>query len=460
MSNSAKGTYLDLWQNSYAARAHNLRTSEIRALFSVVSRPEVVSLAGGMPNIHDLPLAKLAETAAQLVAEHGEQALQYGSGQGWGPLREEITQVMAAENMIADPDNIVITTGSQHAIDLVTQLFIDPEDTILAESPSYVGALGVFKAYQAQVVHVETDQDGLVPSALETTIEQLKAAGKPIKFLYTIPNYHNPGGISLSEERRPQIVEICRRHQILIMEDNPYGLLGFDEKPKTNLVNLAPDLVCYMGSFSKIFAPGFRIGWTYCPPAVRDKLVVAMESAVLSPAMFGQMFMWEYLRNYDWQGQIAEYRQMYRQRRDAMMQALADYLPMCSWTVPEGGFYTWVTLPAGLDSKEMLNRAIANLVAYTPGTAFYADGRGREFLRLSFCFPTEDEIREGVRRLAKVIRKEAELVELFGVNHANTVPAKPAAASPIASGQNAIPDNAAPAASVSPDTSGEGKTEP
>lgn len=413
---NAKGTYLDLWQNSYAARAHNLRTSEIRALFSVVSRPEVISLAGGMPNIHDLPLQQLAETVPQLILDYGEQAMQYGSGQGWLPLRESITQVMAAENIQADPGNVVVTTGSQQAIDLVTQIFIDPGDVILAESPSYVGALGVFKAYQADVVHVETDAQGLVPQALEETIKRLRQENRTIKYLYTIPNYHNPGGISLSEERRPQIIDICRRHQVLIMEDNPYGMLGFEGKQYTNLVSLAPDLVCYMGSFSKIFAPGFRLGWTYAPPAVRDKLVVASESAILSPSMFSQMFIHQYIQDYDWLDQIVKYRAMYKSRRDATLEALQEFMPFCSWTKPDGGFYTWVTLPKGVNSKAMLDRAVANLVAYTPGTAFYADGRGGDYLRLSFCFPPEERIRQGVKRLSKVVSKEAELVELFGIN--------------------------------------------
>lgn len=414
MGTQKKGTHLDLWQDSYAARAHNLRESEIRALFSVVSRPEVVSLAGGMPNIHDLPLAELAEGAKQLVLNHGEQAMQYGSGQGWAPLRESITEVMSAEGINANPDNVVITTGSQQALDLVTQLFIEPGDVILAESPSYVGALGVFNAYQADVRHVGLDDQGLIPDEFASAVEQARGEGKRIKYLYTIPNFHNPAGVSMSIPRRKELVELCRKYGVLILEDNPYGLLGFEGQTMTPLVELAPDLVVYLGSFSKIFAPGFRIGWAYAPPAVRDKLVVASESAILSPSMVGQMAIHAYLRDYDWRGQIDSYRQMYRGRRDAMLDALATYLPECTWTIPEGGFYTWLTLPSGMDSKTMLSRAVTELVAYTPGTAFYADNQGRENLRLSFCYPPADEIREGVRRLAKVVEREIELLKLFG----------------------------------------------
>ena len=414
MGTQKKGTHLDLWQDSYAARAHNLRESEIRALFSVVSRPEVVSLAGGMPNIHDLPLAELAEGAKELVLNHGEQAMQYGSGQGWAPLRESITEVMAAEGINANPDNVVITTGSQQALDLVTQLFIEPGDVILAESPSYVGSLGVFNAYQADVRHVGLDDQGLIPEEFASAVEQARGEGKRIKYLYTIPNFHNPAGVSMSIPRRKELVELCRKYGVLILEDNPYGLLGFEGQTMTPLVELAPDLVVYLGSFSKIFAPGFRIGWAYAPPAVRDKLVVASESAILSPSMVGQMAIHAYLRDYDWRGQIDSYRQMYRGRRDAMLDALATYLPECTWTIPEGGFYTWLTLPSGMDSKAMLSRAVTELVAYTPGTAFYADNQGRENLRLSFCYPPADEIREGVRRLAKVVEREIELLKLFG----------------------------------------------
>ncbi|MFR8480981.1 MAG: PLP-dependent aminotransferase family protein [Varibaculum timonense] len=414
MGTQKKGTHLDLWQDSYAARAHNLRESEIRALFSVVSRPEVVSLAGGMPNIHDLPLAELAEGAKELVLNHGEQAMQYGSGQGWAPLRESITEVMAAEGINANPDNVVITTGSQQALDLVTQLFIEPGDVILAESPSYVGALGVFNAYQADVRHVGLDDQGLIPEEFASAVEQARGEGKRIKYLYTIPNFHNPAGVSMSIPRRKELVELCRKYGVLILEDNPYGLLGFEGQTITPLVELAPDLVVYLGSFSKIFAPGFRIGWAYAPPAVRDKLIVASESAILSPSMVGQMAIHAYLRDYDWRRQIDSYRQMYRGRRDAMLDALATYLPECTWTIPEGGFYTWLTLPSGMDSKAMLSRAVTELVAYTPGTAFYADNQGRENLRLSFCYPPADEIREGVRRLAKVVEREIELLKLFG----------------------------------------------
>ncbi len=412
----SQGNRLDPWFDAYADRAHNLRASEIRALFSVVSRPEVVSLAGGMPNLKDLPLESLAETAKSLILTSGAQALQYGSGQGWEPLREQLVSVMTYDGIIgADPDDVVITTGSQQALDLMAELFINAGDVVLAESPSYVGALGCFRARQADVVHVDMDEDGLIPEALEETIRRLKLAGRAIKFLYTIPNFQNPAGVTLTLERRQRIAEICMREHVLILEDNPYGLLGFHSDPLPAIHSFSPEGVVYLGSVSKMFAPGMRIGWALAPHAIRAKLILASEAAILSPGMFGQMFLSSYLNNYDWYGQVKVYRAMYAERCKAMLDALDEYMPECSWTKPVGGFYTWVTLPEGLNARSMLPRAVKAQVAYVSGTAFYYDGRGTDHMRLSFCYPEPDRIREGVRRLAGVVNAEKQLVDMFGV---------------------------------------------
>ena len=412
----SQGNRLDPWFDAYADRAHNLRASEIRALFSVVSRPEVVSLAGGMPNLKDLPLESLAETAKSLILTSGAQALQYGSGQGWEPLREQLVSVMTYDGIIgADPDDVVITTGSQQALDLMAELFINAGDVVLAESPSYVGALGCFRARQADVVHVDLDEDGLIPEALEETIRRLKSAGRSIKFLYTIPNFQNPAGVTLTLERRQRIAEICMREHVLILEDNPYGLLGFHSDPLPAIHSFSPEGVVYLGSVSKMFAPGMRIGWALAPHAIRAKLILASEAAILSPGMFGQMFLSSYLNNYDWYGQVKIYRAMYAERCKAMLDALDEYMPECSWTKPVGGFYTWVTLPEGLNARSMLPRAVKAQVAYVSGTAFYYDGRGTDHMRLSFCYPEPDRIREGIRRLAGVVNAEKQLVDMFGV---------------------------------------------
>lgn len=411
----ATGTRLDPWYNTYADRALGMRQSEVRSLFAVANRPEVVSLAGGMPNIEGLPLEFLAEMSSRLLRDRGASILQYGSGQGSDELREMIVEVMRPDGIRGHADDVVVTTGSQQALDLISQIFVNPGDVVLAEAPSYVGALGTFRAYQANVVHVPMDSEGLVPEELEHVIDELEAEGKPIKFLYTIPNFHNPGGVCLSAERRPRIAEICQRRRILVVEDNPYGLLGFDGDPIPAIQSINPDGVVYLGSFSKTFAPGYRVGWALAPTAVAARLTLANENALLCPSTFAQLSINEYLRTYDWYQQVKEYREMYRERGCAMQAALEEYMPMCSWNSPEGGFYTWVRLPEGLDAQAMLPRAVTNLVAYVSGTAFYADGQGRDHMRLSFCYPTPERIREGVQRLARVVRAEAELVDMFGL---------------------------------------------
>ncbi len=416
-----EGTRLDPWFDSYAERTHHMKASAIRALFAVANRPEVVSLAGGMPFLDGLPLDVVAEVSSRLIREHGTVAMQYGSGQGAPELREQILEVMALEAISAHADDVVVTTGSQQALDLVTRIFIDPGDVIVAEAPSYVGALGVFHAAQAEVEHVPMDDDGLVPEALEETLARLAAEGRRVKFIYTVPNFHNPGGMTLSLERRPQITEIAKKYGVLILEDNPYGLLGFDADPLPALHSFAPEHVIYLGSFSKTFAPGFRVGWALAPHAVREKLVIASEASILCPSMMSQLSISTYLKNWDWLGQVKKFREVYRERRDAMISALEEYLPDARWTVPQGGFYTWVTLPDGLVAHSMLPRAVTELVAYVPGIAFYADDGGSANMRLSFCYPTPERITEGVRRLSRVVQKELELVQMFGIDATNTL---------------------------------------
>jgi len=408
------GSRLDPWTHSYARRTAGMSTSEIRALFAVASRPEVISLAGGMPCLTALPMETVADTIAHMLKTQGLTALQYGSGQGDPTLREQILDVMALEGISAHADDIVVTTGSQQALDLVTRIFIDPGDVVLAEAPSYVGALGVFSAYQAHVAHVTSDNDGLVPQALEERILGLKSAGKRIKFLYSVPNFHNPAGTTMSLERRPQVIEICHRHGILVLEDNPYGLLGFDREPYAAMRTLSDEGVIYLGSFSKTFAPGLRVGWALAPHAVREKLVLASESAILCPSAYSQMTVSTYLATSDWMAQIKVYRELYRERRDAMIESLDVLLPQATWTHPDGGFYVWVTLPEGVNAKAMLPRAVTERVAYVPGTAFFADGTGQRNVRLSYCYPEPDRIREGVRRFASVVQAELELLETFG----------------------------------------------
>lgn len=391
----------------YAHRAAHMKPSEIRSLFAVASRPEIVSLAGGMPNLTAIPMETMASIVEKLIKDHGQEALQYGSGQGHPKLREQICDVMALEGIRANPDDILVTTGSQQALDLISRIFIDPGDVVLVEAPSYVGALGTFSQYEASVVHVEMDKDGLVPEALRQAIKTLRYQGRRIKFLYLIPNYQNPAGVLLPADRRTEILDICRNEKIFIVEDNPYGLLGFD-RPSPNAMRAQDsENVIYLGSFSKTIVPGFRIGWALVPQALREKLVIASESSILCPSNFAQMSISSYLANQPWRDQISSFVELYKARRDAMLETLDAHFPKsATWTRPQGGFYVWVTLPPEIDTKAMMPKAIVAKVAYVPGTAFYADGLGSWSMRLSYCYPTPERIREGVKALAGVVEEE------------------------------------------------------
>lgn len=410
-------TRIDTYVDAYSARMAGVKQSAVRALFAVANRPEIVSLAGGMPNITDLPLDEIAASLQELILTRGPQAMQYGSGQGELMIREDICRVMSLEGINAHPDDVVVTAGSQQGLDLITRLFCDPGDVVLAEAPSYVGALGTFRSYQAEVVHIAMDDNGLLPDAFRDAVLACRAAGKRAKFLYTIPNFNNPSGVTQSLERRKELLAVAKEQDVLVVEDNPYGLLALDSDPIPAMRSLDSERVIYLGSFSKTFAPGFRIGWVLAPHAVREKLVLAQESATLCPPVFSQFAIHQYLSTNDWQGQIVAFKDMYRARRDAMMESLAEYMPAgTTWTHPAGGFFVWVTLPAGLDSQAMLPKAVTARVAYTPGTAFFADGLGSRNMRLSFCYPPPERIREGVRRLAEVIEGDLELHKTFGLD--------------------------------------------
>jgi 2-aminoadipate transaminase len=415
------GTTLDDYTDRYARRMRGMTASEIRALFSVANRPEVVSLAGGSPYVAALPLDAVGTMLAELGSTHGVTTLQYGIGQGDTTLRERICDVMTLSGIDvangASPDDVVVTVGGQQAIDLISRVFLDPGDVVLAEGPSYVGALGVFQAAEADVVHVPMDDDGLIPAALSEAIATVTKAGKRAKFLYTVPAHQNPAGVTLPDGRRDEILAICQAAGLLIVEDDPYGLLGFDGETVPAFRSRTRDGVIYVSTFSKTFAPGLRVGWILAPHAIREKLVIASEAQILCPSAFAQATVASYFGTMPWQQQLKTFREVYRERRDVALAALDDLMPTGTrWTVPSGGFYIWLTLPAGLHSKDMLPRAIAERVAYVPGTGFYADGSGGAHLRLCYSFPPPDRIREGVRRLASVIEQEFALRSAFGVS--------------------------------------------
>jgi DNA-binding transcriptional MocR family regulator len=391
----------------FSERAANIKQSAVRDVFDISMRPGLVSLAGGSPYLQSLPLERLAATAARIIAEDGLTALQYSSGQGSEELRAQICELMAVEGILdARPQNVVITAGSQSAQDIATKLFCNPGDVVLVEDPTYVGALNTFEAYQVQVETVEMDESGLVPDLLEARIAALQMAGKNIKFLYTIPNFNNPSGITLARDRRQQVVDICRNANILVVEDNPYGLLRFSGEPLQPLRAENPDDVIYMGSFSKIFAPGLRIGWALVPEHLQRRYYLAAESVTLCPPAFNQMLISAYLRDYDWRGQIETYRRLYAERCSAMLAALAEDMPAgTTWTSPEGGFFVWVTLPEGVDTYPLLHKAIDAGVVFIPGAAFTPSDEPSNKLRLAFSAVPPEAIAEGVRRLAPVLQE-------------------------------------------------------
>lgn len=396
----------------YSQRAAGIKQSAVRDVFELSLDASLVSLAGGNPYLQSLPLKKLGDIAQRIITEQGPVALQYGSGLGTEELRLQILEVMAAEGIDnVSVDDVVITNGSQSAQDMACKVFCDPGDTVLCEDPTYVGALNTFEAYQVKAAAVLTDAQGIVPEALAERIQSLRAAGERVKFLYTIPNFNNPSGITLAAHRRQQVVEICRAAGVLILEDNPYGMLRYDGEPAPTLRSLDPENVIYMGSFSKILSPGLRIGWAAVPSHLFRRFYLAGEAVALCPPTLNQMIISAYLREHDWKGQIESYCQLYASRRDAMFAALEKYLPAgISYTRPEGGFFIWLTLPEGIDTYQLLQEGVQAGVIFIPGAAFSPGNPVSHTLRLAFCAVDEDTIDEGVKRLSKLLERKLEVL--------------------------------------------------
>ena len=406
----------DPYLERYAARTRGMAASEIRALFAVASRPEVVSLAGGMPYTAALDLAAVEQVVLEVLRRDTAGALQYGGGQGRPELREQLVAVMAAERVPAHPDDLVVTVGGQQALELIAKLFVNPGDVVLAEGPTYVGALGAFSSHQAEVRHVPMDAEGLIPAALDDALARLAAEGRSAAMLYTVPNHQNPAGVSLSEARRVEVAAIAQRHRLLVLEDNPYGLLDFAGSIATSLRALLPDQVVYAGTVSKTFAPGLRTGWVAAPWPIRDKLILLREAADLCQSSLTQMVVETWLQRQPWMEQVERFRAVYRERAATTLEALETHFPPgCTWTQPVGEFYIWMTLPHGMDSSALLTKALAKLVAFVPGRGFFADGGGTDQLRLCYSFPPPERLREDVAHLGEVLHEELALVEAVGV---------------------------------------------
>ncbi|MFB3738547.1 MAG: PLP-dependent aminotransferase family protein [Candidatus Velamenicoccus archaeovorus] len=397
---------VDPYVDRYARRTAGMSASEVRALFAVATRPDVISLAGGMPFVRAIDTEHLEELVGSVLAEQGDAALQYGGGQGLAGLRARLASLTAEEGTPADPEDMVVTTGAQQALDLLGKVFLDPGDQIAIEAPAYVGALSAFGAYEPRYVPVELDDEGMVVEQLE---EALLRGARP-KFVYTVPNFHNPAGVTMSRARREQLVALCREAHVPIVEDNPYGLLRFEGEPEPTLRSMDPGNVIYLGTVSKVFSPGVRVGWVLAEPGVLQRLILAKEAGDLCGSTFTMLLTERYFAGEVWRRNLERFVDLYRTRRDAMLAALTERFPAdAAWTRPAGGFYVWATLPAYVDSRAMLAAAVERRVAYVPGTAFFPDGRGTDRMRLSFCHPSEEEIAEGVRRLGELLADEEEL---------------------------------------------------
>ncbi len=397
---------IDRFVDRYAARTAGMSASEVRALFAVASRPEVVSLAGGMPYVEALPSGDLLDVIHEVFDERGSQALQYGGGQGDPGLRERMAGLMAEESVSADPEDMVITTGAQQALDLTGKIFIDPGDLVAVEAPAYVGALTAFGAYEPRYLQIDLDEEGMIVDQLE---EAFVRGDRP-KFVYTCPNFGNPSGVTLSYSRRERLVALCREAAVPIIEDNPYGMLRFEGEPLPALRTLDPDNVIYVGTVSKVFSPGVRVGWALAEQSVVQRLILAKEAADLCGSSLNMLLTDRYFAGERWRVNLATLVETYRARRDTMLEALGEAFPSGAvWTNPAGGFYVWVTLPSWLDARAMLAAAVERRVAYVPGTAFYPDGRGGNQMRLAFSYPSPERIREGIGRLGELLSDEEHL---------------------------------------------------
>jgi 2-aminoadipate transaminase len=404
---------LERYAGLFASRTKVMKSSAMRDLMSVTARPEVISLAGGLPDTSTFPPHTFAAVAQRIAAESCAKALQYGPTEGLEETKHCIAEVMAAEQMRADPEDVIVTTGGQQVIDLVTKTLIDPGDVVIAEGPTYPGAVPVFSSYQADVVQIDVDSEGMRIDLLEETLETLDREGRRPKFVYTVPSFQNPAGVTMSLPRRKRLVEVAHQRELLVLEDNPYGLLRYEGEPNSTLLSLDGGVyVMYLGTFSKILSPGIRLGWVVAPPPVLEKINLGKQGADLCTSTLSQLMVQAYFEQGHWRDYVRSLTEIYRARRDTMLDALADHFPpQAEWTRPGGGLFIWATLPDFIDTTDLLARALRDNVAFVPGEAAFLDGRGRNAMRLNFSGCGEEDIREGVRRIGEVVKEQ---VDLYG----------------------------------------------
>jgi 2-aminoadipate transaminase len=400
----------DPYFDRYAQRASSMTGSEIRALFSVLERPEIISLAGGNTDT-SIVAHRIPECVDAVLARDPRSALGYGGADGNAALRERLVELMSSEGILAQPHQVLVTSGAQQGLEFMAKIFCDPGDLILTEAPTYVGALDAFSSLQAHMRTVATDDEGMIPDALEETLAAIAADGRRAKFLYLIPTFQNPSGITLTTTRRERIIDICHRNDLLIVEDNPYAQIRFEGEAVPPLRSLTDAGIIYLGTLSKVISPGMRTGWILAPEPIRERLELAKGAADLCSSPFTQLVAAEYLGSGHVHEDLELTRKTYKERRDAMLDALDAYFPPAVRTsVPEGGLFLWVTLPEPIDTKAMLARSLDAGAAYVPGTAFYPIKRdGRASMRLNFSYPSVQQIDEGMRRLGGVVADQVDL---------------------------------------------------
>jgi 2-aminoadipate transaminase len=436
---------IERYAGLFASRTKVMKSSAMRDLMAVTARPEVISLAGGLPDTSTFPPATFAAVAQRIASESCAKALQYGPTEGLEETKDCIAEVMGAEDMRVDSEDVLVTTGGQQVIDLVTKTLIDPGDVVVAEGPTYPGAASVFTAYQADLVQIDMDSDGMRVDLLEETLDQLDREGRRPEFIYTVPSFQNPAGVTMSAPRRKRLVEVAHERELLILEDNPYGLLRYEGDPPTPLLSLDGGIyVMYLGTFSKILSPGIRLGWVVAPPPVLEKINLGKQAADLCTSTLSQLMVQAYFAEGNWRDYVDSLTEIYRARRDTMLDALADHFPpQAEWTRPSGGLFIWATLPDFIDTTDLLARALRENVAFVPGEAAYLDGRGRSSMRLNFSGSNEDAIREGIRRIGEVVTEQ---VQLYGTLTGEIDAVRPPAADddPLPAGADVLrlPDRA------------------
>jgi 2-aminoadipate transaminase len=401
-----------VWDQRYAQRVQRIQGSAIRELLKVTEIPGAISLAGGLPAGEIFPLEQIAEVTQRILAKQGQQALQYGTTEGYTPLRELLAQRLTAEGVKASADNILITSGSQQGLDLLGKLFVNPGDPLLVESPTYMGALQAFNPYEPEYVAVRSDNEGIVTDELEVALQRHP------RCMYVLPSFQNPSGVTFTLERRQQLIALAARYEMPILEDDPYSQLRFEGEPLPSLLALEHQRqqqlgqgdqfyagnVILLNTFSKVLTPGLRVAWIVAPAEVIRKLTLAKQGTDLHTATFNQMIAYELARDGFLEEHVPVIRALYRERRDAMLAALEEYFPdNVSWTHPQGGLFLWVTVPDGIDTAQLLNDALEYRIAFVPGAAFHANGGGANTMRLSFSNVNTEQIEEGIRRLGKLL---------------------------------------------------------